>query len=143
MYYLHSSKSKSKISTAVAKLDKVFSEFIRLRDSKRFGFRAFQCISCGKVKSYEQADCGHYYSRRKMSTRFDEDNCHAECRHCNRFSADHLIGYRDNLRKKIGEERFEELTRKANLTRKWSVWELEQLVTYYKTLIKTLKNEQI
>ncbi|WP_417894616.1 recombination protein NinG, partial [Bacillus safensis] len=38
--------------------------------------------------------------------RFDENNCHAECRHCNRFKADHLEGYRVNLIAKIGQQPF-------------------------------------
>lgn len=70
------------------KLDKVFSMFIRLRDTMPNGY--FRCISCGQIKPFEQADCGHFHSRRHLSTRFDEDNAHAECRACNRFSADHL-----------------------------------------------------
>ena len=66
----------------IKKLDKVLSQYIRLRDSKAFGFKAFICISCGQVKPYEKADCGHYWSRKHMATRFSELNCHAECSHC-------------------------------------------------------------
>ncbi|MFK2167960.1 recombinase, partial [Bacteroides fragilis] len=47
-----------------AKLDKVFSLYIRLRDSKPFNYRFFKCISCGEIKPFEQADCGHFHSRR-------------------------------------------------------------------------------
>ena len=88
-----------------AKLDKEFSLFIRLRDCMPNGY--FRCISCGQIKPYEQADCGHFHSRRHMATRFDEDNAHAECRACNRFSADHLIQYLKNLKAKIGQLRFD------------------------------------
>ena len=91
----------------VAKLDKVFSRYIRLRDCMPNGY--FRCISCGKIKPYEQADCGHFHSRRHMATRFDEDNAHAECKSCNRFSADHLIHYEKNLKAKIGQLRFDKL----------------------------------
>ena len=73
-----------------AKLDKEFSLFIRLRDAMPNGY--FRCISCGQIKPFTQADCGHYFSRTHLATRFDENNCHAECRHCNRFKADHLEG---------------------------------------------------
>lgn len=90
-----------------AKLDKVFSLYIRLRDSKPFNYRFFKCISCGEIKPFEQADCGHFHSRRHLSTRFDEDNAHAECRACNRFSADHLINYEKNLIAKIGQQKFD------------------------------------
>ena len=142
-YYIKRKRSEKKspsLSALVERLDKVFSKYIRLRDAMPSGL--FRCISCGKIKPIEQADCGHFHSRTHMSTRFDEDNCHAECRYCNRFSADHLIGYRENLIKKIGEQRFLLLEVKAHETRKWSHFELEQLTKYYKSLVKKLQKEK-
>lgn len=154
MYYLRKKKKKEKPlplfdkagvkvkkkTDYTAKLDKVFSEYIRMRDVMPNGL--FRCISCGKIKPYSQADCGHYHSRKHMATRFDEDNCHAECRGCNRFSADHLIGYRENLILKIGEQRFELLSWKAHQTKKWSDFELQELIKYYKALRDKLKKEK-
>ena len=137
------SKKKTKspsLSTLVDRLDKVFSKYIRLRDAMPSG--TFRCISCGKIKPIEQADCGHFHSRTHMSTRFDEDNCHAECRYCNRFSADHIIGYRENLIRKIGEQRYILLEVKAHETRKWSHFELEMLIKYYKALVEKLQKEK-
>ena len=99
-----------------AKLDKEFSLFIRLRDCMPNG--SFRCISCGQIKPFTQADCGHYFSRTHLATRFDENNCHAECRHCNRFKADHLEGYRVNLIAKIGQQKFDLLKVKAAGTSK-------------------------
>ena len=124
----------------VAKLDKVFSRYIRLRDCMPNGY--FRCISCGKIKSFEQADCGHFHSRRHMSTRFDEDNCHAECRACNRFSADHLINYEKNLIAKIGQTRYDKLAWKAGATKKWSDFELQELIKYYTILVDKLSKEK-
>ena len=146
MYYMKKKKGegakKSNLSSLVKKLDKEFSLFIRLRDSKAYGFKAFKCISCGQIKPFEKADCGHYYSRVKMSTRFDEDNAHAECAACNRFRADHLDGYRENLIKKIGQPRFDVLRYRSNQTKKWSAFELESLIKYYKEQNKKLKENQ-
>ena len=142
-YYIKRKKTEKKspsLSVLVDRLDKVFSKYIRLRDAMPGGL--FRCISCGKIKPIEQADCGHFHSRTHMSTRFDEDNCHAECRYCNRFSADHLIGYRENLIRKIGEQRYLLLEVKAHETRKWSHFELEQLTKYYKSLVVKLQKEK-
>lgn len=133
-------KSSPSLRTLVDRLDTVFSRYIRLRDAMEGGM--FRCISCGKIKPIEQADCGHFHSRTHMSTRFDEDNCHAECRYCNRFSADHIIGYRENLIKKIGEQRFKLLDIKAHETKKWSHFELEQLTKYYRALVQKLQKEK-
>lgn len=123
-----------------AKLDKEFSLYIRLRDCMPNGY--FRCISCGQIKEFGQADCGHYFSRTHLSTRFDEVNCHAECRHCNRFKADHLEGYRENLILKIGSQRFNLLKAKAASTSKMSDLEYEQLIKYYKALNKKLRKEK-
>ena len=142
-YYIKRKRSEKKspsLSALVERLDKVFSKYIRLRDAMPSGL--FRCISCGKIKPIEQADCGHFHSRTHMSTRFDEDNCHAECRYCNRFSADHLIGYRENLIKKIGEQRFKLLDIKAHETKKWSHFELEQLAKYYRALVQKRQKEK-
>ena len=127
-------------STLVKKLDKVFSQFIRLRDAYPNG--TFRCISCGKIKPIEQADAGHYHSRKHMATRFDEDNVSAECRACNRFCADHLIGYRSNLIHKIGMTRFQLLEVKAHSTKKWSNFELEELIKYYSIIVAELSKKK-
>ncbi len=114
----------------VGKLDRVFSLYIRLRDVMPSGY--VKCISCGQIKRFEDVDCGHFHSRRHMATRFDEDNCHAECKGCNRFSADHIIAYQRNLVKKIGEERFELLNVKAHTACHFLDKELEEKLAHYK-----------
>jgi hypothetical protein len=97
-----------------AKLDRVFSIWIRHRDTKDgYGF----CISCGKPITFETCDCGHYINRRHMATRFDEINCNGQCRNCNRFDEGNIQGYRKGLIKKHGIEKVELLEfRKHNKT---------------------------
>ena len=118
------------------KLDRIFSEFIRKRDSKN-GY--FKCISCGQIKPYAQADCGHYFSRSKLNTRFDENNCHAECSHCNRFLSDHLEGYRINLIKKIGKSRFDTLKIRSQQFKQITDFEYTVLIKHYKSKLKELE----
>jgi len=154
MYYIRKKKKekdptkkvktprKQSLSTLVNKLDKVFSLYIRLRDSKQYNYKYFRCISCGQVKPFEQCDCGHYVGRMHMNTRFDEHNCNSECKSCNRFSADHIIGYRRGLIRKIGEQNVDLLELRGHQTRKWSTWELEQLITYYTAIVKTMEKER-
>lgn len=145
-YYIKKSKTnqhrKNQVSqaTLIKKLDKVFSKYIRLRDAMNGGMT--RCISCGQIKPFEKMDCGHFFSRRHMSTRFDEDNCNSECSWCNRFNAEHLIGYRKNLIRKIGLQRFGMLEVKAYSTKKWSCFELQELIKYYTILTKKLSEEK-
>lgn len=148
MYYLKRKPHKpkegvkpKKPSTAslVKKLDRVFSLYIRLRDSKPFNHQYFRCISCGQIKPFDQMDCGHFIGRTHMATRFDEDNCHGECRGCNRFSPDHMIYYQNNLVKKIGKDKVDLLIARGKGTKKYTAWELEILIRHYEEEIKKMQ----
>lgn len=94
----------SKLSTPKLKLKAqvVFNKWIRERDKNQ------PCINCG---NYRTLQAGHYFAAGKHSNlRFNEDNVHGECLQCNYYnSQSHAMGYRVNLEKKIGKERFENL----------------------------------
>ena len=62
-------KRKKSKPDLVKRLDKVFALYIRLRDCMPSGMG--QCISCGKIKPYRELDCGHFFGRSNMATRFD------------------------------------------------------------------------
>jgi hypothetical protein len=125
-------KLEDKDKTELIKvLDKYFSLYIRLRDTMPNGY--CRCISCGQIKPFEQMDCGHYFSRRHLSTRFDERNCHAECRACNRVDAEHLDGYRDNLIRKIGENEYNKIKILRSSTKNWLREELLAMIKHYKS----------
>ena len=147
MYYMNKKKTdkpkKRQVSksTLVKKLDDVFSKFIRLRDSNKDGM--CQCISCGRVHYWKEIQNGHYMSRRYMSTRFDEMNCNAQCVACNIFNQGNIQMYRKNLIKKIGEKNVDYLEYKAKATTKrYSVFELQELIKYYSILVKKLTDEK-
>ena len=134
-------KSKSKGKTDLIKrLDKVFALYIRLRDCMPNGFG--RCISCGKIKQYRELDCGHFFGRSNMATRFDEDNCSAECQGCNRASSDHLIYYQENLIRKIGVARFSTLRERAHSIKKWDDEELKRMILHYTSEVKRLSQEK-
>ena len=118
-----------------AKLDKVFCEYIRKRDTRN---GVFKCISCGRILPYEQADCGHYINRKHMSTRFDEMNCNAQCISCNRFDEGNIQGYRRGLVALYGEQQVTLLEAKKHNFRKYSDFEYEVLIKHYKEEIKKL-----
>ena len=120
-----------------AKLDRVFSEYIRLRDTEghtKNGF--FKCVSCGQIKPYSQADCGHYIGRQHMATRFNELNCWAQCRKCNRFEEGRKADYRRNLVDRIGEDKVLLLEASQRNTAKISDFEYEELIKFYQQKIK-------
>lgn len=118
-------------------LDKLFSLYIRLRDTDENGY--FKCPTCGRILPWEKADCSHYWSRSHKSTRWNEDNCVAECSYCNRFDSSHLDGLGRFLKKKLGEQRFEMLHWLHNQPKKYSEFELAELVKMYRKKIVQLK----
>ena len=66
---------------SVIKLDNLFSEYIRLRDCDDNGM--ITCITCGHKQHWTHAQCGHYMKRINASTRYDLQNCAAQCSTCN------------------------------------------------------------
>lgn len=129
-------RKKTTRKTSMRKADEAFSLFIRTRDAQPYDGRAFRCISCGRVLPIEQADCGHYLNRTHMSTRYSEDNCHAQCRHCNRFQEGNIQDYRKGLIQKIGEQKVLLLESAKHITCKKSNVELEIIAKHYKNEVK-------
>lgn len=134
---------KPSTAALVRKLDKIFSLYIRLRDSAAYNYQYFRCISCGQIKPFKQMDCGHFISRTHQATRFDEENAHGECRFCNRFSADHIIAYQRNLEAKIGKDRVDMLLARGRMTKKWSAFELQLLIKHYQQEVDKMQGKSI
>jgi hypothetical protein len=107
----------------------VFNKYIRERD------KGLNCISCNKPPL--KKNCGHYYSQGGHSNvRFDEDNCHLQCEHCNTYLSGNLLNYQIGIEKRIGAEKLIELQGRAHLEKKWSVDELKEIIKTYKQKIK-------
>lgn len=112
----------------------VFNKYIRLRDKDEL------CISC-KQKP-KKSNAGHYYNANNhWNVRFDENNVHLQCEHCNTFLSGNLINYRENLLKKIGAEEFNVLEGKSKVTRKFTKEELKEIIETYKKKIKQYETQ--
>lgn len=116
-------------------LDRVFSKFVRLRDS---GNGIFICCSCGQLKPFAQADAGHFINRRWMALRWDEKNVNAQCRSCNRFDEGNQVGYLNFMIKKYGKTAVDILT-SMKQPHKWTDGELDILTKYYKSRVRDLE----
>ena len=114
-------------------LQRVFNEFIRLRDAD------LPCISCGRYHQ-GQWHAGHYRSVGACpELRFNEDNVHKQCSACNNHLSGNILEYRLGLIEKIGLERVEFLERKDHPPLKLSVEEIKDLIKAYKAKVKELK----
>ena len=114
-------------------LQRVFNEFIRLRDAD------LPCISCGRYHN-GQYHAGHYRSVGACpELRFNEDNTHKQCSACNNHLSGNILEYRLGLIEKIGIERVEFLERQDHPPLKLSVEEIKDLIKAYKAKVKELK----
>lgn len=86
----------------IKKLDQVFSEYIRVRDSDWRGIAT--CISCGKQHPWKEIHAGHYISRVCYPTRWNEYNVNAQCAGCNLFKHGAADEYALALQKKHGPD---------------------------------------
>lgn len=78
-----------------------FNKYVRLRDSGK------GCISCGSACGESSVggsgDAGHFRSRGSAPhLRFDERNCHLQCKRCNRYLSGNVADYRVGLVGRIG-----------------------------------------
>jgi hypothetical protein len=114
-----------------------FNAFIRERDKDQ------PCICCGRPLGTGDVggsfDAGHYRSTGSAShLRFDERNCHAQSKACNRWGAGRAVDYRIGLIGRIGLGPVEALEA-DNGIRKWTREELIQIRDTYKAKLKELK----
>lgn len=127
-------KKKPKTKTQLKEeLDKIFSIFIRLRDK-------FECCTCGKKGDKTDIDCGHYIPRSHMNTRWDEENCHAQCKGCNVFKKGNMDVYALFMVNKYGDKILIEMNKRKNTIRQWSLNELKQEISKYKEKVNSIMN---
>jgi len=124
-----------------------FNEFIRLRDADK------PCVSCGvtdpPMTAGGQWDAGHFLSRGSHpELRFDEDNCHKQCKACNggggRFKHHERTvsaAFREELMRRIGTERLERLEGPHEIV-KWTRDALRQIKVIYRAKLRELKKER-
>jgi hypothetical protein len=116
------------------KLQKIFNEFIRLRD------KGNPCISCNRSLEGKNYHAGHFYAVGQFpELRFNELNCHAQCHWCNIHLHGNGALYRMNLERKIGADKLILLDGLAHVPVKYSAQEIEEMSDFYKDEIKKLK----
>jgi hypothetical protein len=120
----------------VNKADKWFSLFIRLRDSNDNGIAT--CCTCGKMTSFKKLDCGHYVKRQHMGVRYNEKNCHAQCRECNWLKQGNDVKYHAFIIEKYGQQTHDLLKSAERGSSKHTDFELSLLAKEYEKKTKDL-----
>ena len=116
----------------VKKLDTIFSQYIRLKNSVD---EIATCFTCGKQDHWKKLQNGHFQSRRHYSTRWDEINCQVQCSGCNVFKYGEQFMFGQNLDNKFGQGTARRLHIKAQQTIKLADFELEDMIINYKNFV--------
>ena len=123
-------ETKSEVLKA---LQIVFNTYIRLRDKDK------NCISCDK-KLVGKYDAGHFFSVGAYpNLRFNENNVHGQCVHCNRDKHGNQKEYDLRLKKILSNKEYLELLESRNKPLKLSLDDVKELIVIYKQKIKELK----
>lgn len=123
------------LSQYEADAKKSFQHFIRLRDKNE------NCISCGGTDK-DLWDGGHFKKAEIYSgVIFNPDNCHKQCRKCNRFLNGNELMYRKGLIERYGLEYTENIENLANETQQYKYTKAELIAKklQYDILIKEFK----
>lgn len=88
-----------------------FSMFIRLRDSGPDGYG--QCATCPGRLHWREGDAGHWKTRAKEATLFDERNVHLQCKGCNKWQNGKELEHEQHIIRKYGASAPEEIKIKA------------------------------
>lgn len=119
--------SRSKL---IKEADRVFSIYIRGRDSWK------PCCTCWTPWT-ENAQCGHFLSRRHYQTRWLEQNAHGQCYRCNMLLSGEQFKHSEFLCKTIWWPAMARMILMTNSTDKITDSEiLETIQHYYKLCFK-------
>ncbi len=127
-------------SGALRRADRWFSKYIRLRDASPGG--EVECITCGKKSHWRRAHAGHFVSRRKMSTRFEEHNASAQCPRCNLWGAGEQYRHGLAIDAKFGKGTAQRLNRRGNDIVKMGKMELDAIAFTYRNLAVEMAEEK-
>jgi len=129
------SKKKPSRGKLVKKLDAVFSQYIRLKDSVG-GYAT--CFTCGKKDHWKKLQNGHFQSRKHYATRWDEQNCQVQCAGCNVFRYGEQFLFAKYLDERFYAGLSDELYFKSKQIVKFSNVEIEEMILKYKNLVDSM-----
>ena len=131
---------KPTVSSQKKKLDRIFSEYIRQRDSDENGY--VRCYCCGKILRWQESQNMHFIPRQHTALRYNEINCHAGCVKCNYYNNGNIEAYAVHLKKDYGEDIVERLLITKSQSTKISNAEYEIMINKYNELVKEIKTKR-
>ena len=119
------------------KADLVFSQYIRKLHSDSSGRTI--CVTCGDIKIWKEHQCGHYFPRNRLATRYHEDNAHCQCPICNVFKHGNYTAYAAYMYKKYGQEKMEQLEQLSRKLIKFTIQDYQEMIKGWQTMMEKMK----
>ena len=110
--------------------DNVYSEYIRRKNADHDGI--VQCVTCASSKYWKEVDNGHYFSRNKLGTRFEDKNCHPQCKACNVFRRGNYSAYAAFMYRKYTPEEMDWLEKQSRQSPKFTRADYETMIADWK-----------
>jgi len=138
IYKVKDADELESMQNLIEDLDYVFSQYIRIKYANKDGI--VRCFTSGKDFHWQQIQCGHFISRKNLSTRWLEANCRPQSEHDNCLLSGNLEVFEKNLEeeKKGSAEYLRELSREIN---KPTISELKELIIEYRSKLNQAKKK--
>ena len=119
-------------------LDKWFGLYVRKRGMTRHDGTHGNCCTCGRTICFDESDCGHFISRDRIATRWDERNAHAQCRNCNRFRSGEQYAHGLYIANRYGQSVLDELRWKSQHPIHYTDAEIKTMTDFFRNAYKAL-----
>ena len=123
---------KPKRTKLVKKLDKIFSLYIRARDSILYD----NCFFC---RSNPIECCFHMIRRARYSVRWDDRNAVASCNYCNYCENNNNHPFVAKYIDAFGHELYLSLVEKSKIQPKHSLQELEKMISFFEAELSAIR----
>ena len=94
------------------------------------------CFTCGDKRNWKEQQAGHYIHGNKMD--FYPINIHCQCVRCNKWLHGNQGVYGEKLIKIYGMDKVEEIREIEKKEKKYTIFELEDLIKGYQEALKDL-----
>lgn len=133
--------ARENIPALTRKLDKIVSEYIRLRDTDKKGYG--KCCTCDNILHWKESHCCHFIGRGNKKYRWDEQNLKMWCPACNTYHQQmHQQKFTLLLIDEIGKKKVEEMLNDTWIHKVWKI-ELKQKIDFWQVKLESerLKKE--
>jgi hypothetical protein len=130
---------KPTLAALKAKMDKVWSEWVRRKDA-RGGLAT--CVTCSAVAPWKNMQCGHFVSRVHLATRFLEQNTAVQCYSCNVLRSGNYVEYAVWMEANWGWQTIRDLRDLKHTTVKYSRSDYETMIEETKAKLQALDSDE-